>query len=178
MDIILISITAFALLMFLIYRQSIYVFVLRTIYGEYSYQYIQKFKSLTNRKPHPYCFKDDFYYHILSLGKAQVCPVIYHSKDVFSFEGNNFEKDFEMEFDDLLLKNGKPDCFTLSNEKDVPLKVVGYKSKMFHSKEKTLFYFCGKRHFISEYVFSGLATDTADIIIKTLSNDRSSLFLF
>ncbi|MCK5775515.1 MAG: hypothetical protein KAH25_05040, partial [Bacteroidales bacterium] len=37
--------------------------------------------------------------------------------------------------------------------------------------EKTLFYFCDKRHFITEYVFSNLAADTADLIIKTLSND-------
>lgn len=171
MDIIIISIAAFILLMFLVFRQSIIVFVLRTVYGEYSHQYIQKFKQLTNRKPHPYCFKDDFYYHILALRKAQHCPAVYQSKDPFSFEGNDFETDFEMEFDDILLKKGKPDCFTFSDEKEIALKVVGYKSMMFHSKEKTLFYFCGKRHFITEYVFSGLASDTANLIIKTLSDD-------
>jgi len=167
MDIFLISIAAFFLLMFLIFRQSIYVFVIKTVYGEYSYEFIQKFKKLTNRKPHPYCFKDDFYYHFLALKKAQNSPDIYQSKDAFSFGDNQLD----MEFNDLILEKGKPDCFTHSNEKNVPVKVVGYKSMMFHSKEKTLFYFYDKTHFMCEYVFSDLAEDTAKIITETLSND-------
>lgn len=112
MDIILISIAAIVLLMFLGFKQSIYVFLVRIIYGEYSYEFIQKFKKLTNRKPHPYCFKDDFYYHILAIKKSQFSPIIYQYKDVFSFEDNDIKKDFS----DLSANTAQMIIETFSND--------------------------------------------------------------
>jgi len=146
------------------FRKSLTLLIFKLIYGEYSKNYVLKFKRFTRKKPHPYCFKDDFYYHILSIPKAVNCEVQYQSNKVFDFDHLDFSNDFKKN----LNENGKPDCFTISEEKGVDLSVIGYKSRMFHSNEKTLLYHCKDQYFMGEYVFSSLADETSDMIINLL----------
>jgi len=167
MDIFIIAIAALILFLLLGFRKAIYLNLIRIIYGEYSYKFIMKFKKFTKKKPHPYCFKDDFYYHILAIKNALNCKVKYKSEQVFSFDGLDFSKNFKQ----ILLENGKPDCFTMSNEKEIPLKVAGYKSRMFHSNEKTLHYFCSGKYFLGEYVFSSLADETSLMVVETMKKE-------
>jgi hypothetical protein len=140
--------------------------VVKWVYGEYSKKYVLKFKKRTRKKPHPYCFKDDFYYHILSIPKAVRSINHYQSKTDFSFDHLNFEKTFKQNLEE----NGKPDCFTLSEDHGVDLKVMGYKSRMFHSNEKTLLYHCKEDYFMGEYVFTSLADNTSDMLIDLLKD--------
>jgi len=167
MDVIIIAITAITLLILLGLRKVIYLNLIRIIYGEFSFKYIMKFKKFTNKKPHPYCFKDDFYYHILAIKNAFSCKMQYNSNIVFSFDDFNFSLGFKQ----LISDKGQPDCFTMSSEKDIPLKVAGYKSRMFHSNEKTLYYFCNHNYFMGEYVFSSLADDTSKLIVETMKKE-------
>jgi len=151
-------------------RKSISLLFTRWIYGEYSKKYVLNFKKRTRKKPHPYCFKDDFYYHILSIPKAVHCDIQYQSSKDFDFDHLDFSRDFKQN----LSENGKPDCFTISEEKGVDLSVIGYKSRMFHSNEKTLLYHCKNQYFMGEYVFSSLADDTSDMIIELLQKQFNS----
>ncbi|NOR88464.1 MAG: hypothetical protein GQ527_12725 [Bacteroidales bacterium] len=129
-----------------------------------------KYKKFTKKKPHPYCFKDDFYYHLLSINSAANCKDPYISNREFSFDDLNFNIDFKQ----IVAEKGHPDCFTMSDEKGVPLQVAGYKSRMFHSNEKTLLYFCNKNYFMGEYVFSELGTDTPSLIVEILRKEFHS----
>ena len=167
MDVIIIAIAAITLLILLGVRKVIYLNLIRIIYGEFSFKYIMKFKKFTNKKPHAYCFKDDFYYHILAIKNAFSCKMLYKSNIVFSFDDFNFNKDFKQ----LILDKGQPDCFTMSSEKNIPLKVAGYKSRMFHSNEKTLYYFCNQNYLMGEYVFSSLADNTSKLIVETMKKE-------
>ncbi len=167
MDVIIIAISVVFLLLLLGFRKTIYLYSIKIIFGKYSYKYIMKFRKYTNKKPHPYCFKDDFYYHILSIRNALNHDIQYKANGVFTFDGLDFSKNFKQ----TLLENGQPDCFTISNEKEIPLKVAGYKSRMFHSNEKTLHYFCNNHYFMGEYVFSSLADDTSKLIVETIKQE-------
>lgn len=146
------------------FRKSFSLLFTKWIYGEYSKKYVLKFKKRTRKKPHPYCFKDDFYYHILSIPKAVKCDVHYKSEKEFDFDHLDFSKKFK----ENLKENGKPDCFTISEDKGVNLGVIGYKSRMFHSNEKTLLYHCNDQYFMGEYVFSSLSDETSAMIINLL----------
>lgn len=148
------------------FRKSITLIAVKWIYGEYSKKYVLKFKKRTRKKPHPYCFKDDFYYHILSIPKAVNCDIQYRSDKNFDFDHLNFNKSFKQ----IIRENGKPDCFTLSEDKGVDLKVAGYKSRIFHSNEKTLLYHCKEDYFMGEYVFTSLADDTSELLIGLLKD--------
>lgn len=154
----------FVVVVVLGFRKSLSLLLVKWIYGEYSKKFVLKFKKRTRKKPHPYCFKDDFYYHILSITKAVNSAVQYKSEKVFDFDHLDFSKDFKQN----LNENGKPDCFTISEEKGVDLSVIGYKSRMFHSNEKTLLYHCKDHYFMGEYVFSSLADETSNMIISLL----------
>lgn len=162
---ILILILLFVVLL-LGFRKSISLFIVKWIYGEYSKKFVLKYKKLTRRKPHPYCFKDDFYYHILSISKAVNCGIQYKTDKVFDFDHLNFDKNFKQN----LSENGKPDCFTLSEDPGVDLKVVGYKSRMFHSNEKTLLYHCNDIFFMGEFVFTSLADNSSELLIDMLKD--------
>lgn len=146
------------------FRKSLALIIVKWTYGEYSKKYVVKFKKRTRKQPHPYCFKDDFYYHILSIPKAINCDIHYKTNKVFDFDHLNFNKNFKQN----LRENGKPDCFTLSEDQGVDLKVAGYKSSVFHSNEKTLLYHCKGDYFMGEYVFSSLADDTPELLIGLL----------
>jgi hypothetical protein len=167
MDIILASLAIVALLIVISLRKAIYLNIIRIVYGYYSLRYIKKFKKFTRKKPHPYCFKDDFYYHILAVKKALACPQTYTTKKNILFDEMNFGKAFKQ----VIKENGRADCYTMSDEQGFPLKVAGYKSRMFHSNEKTLMYFCGNKYFMGEYVFSNLADETPNLLIKKLQDD-------
>jgi len=167
MDVILVSISAIIILLLLGFRKIVNLFLIKIIFGEFSFKYISKFKHYTNKKPHAYCFKDDFFYHILAVKNALKCKIVYKADKVFDFDGLDFNKSFKQ----ILGENGQPDCFTMSNEKEIPLKVAGYKSTMFHSHEKTLHYFCENYYFMGEYVFSSLADDTSKLIIDTMKKE-------
>lgn len=167
MDIFIISVSVISFLLALRFRKVIYLFLLKKIYGKFSFKYIMKFKSYTRKNPHPYCFKDDFYYHILALNNARNCKKKYTTDKEFTWDDFNFTR----ELPELLKEKGNPDCFTISNEKNIPLKVAGYKSRMFHSNEKTLFYFCNNNCFMGEYVFSSLADDTSQQIIEAIQTE-------
>lgn len=160
----IIVIIAVILIIAIGFRKIINLFLHRLIFGEYSRKYILKFKQYTKKKPHPYCFKDDFYYHIHSIHKAVTSADQYHSEKVFDFDDLNFGSALK----DTLKERGKPDCFTVSEEKEVDFGVIGYKSRMFHSNEKTLLYHCGNKYFMGEYVFSHITPDTADLVVGML----------
>lgn len=158
------------LIILLGFRRSISLYIIKKIYGEYSKNFVLKYKKITRKKPHPYCFKDDFYYHILAMPKAISCQNQYISDKIFDFDHMDFGKEFKTN----LAENGRPDCFTLSEDPGVDLKVVGYKSRMFHSNEKTLLYHCKEEYFMGEYVFTSLANDTSDLIIEMLQKQFNS----
>lgn len=149
------------------FRKSIAIYITKLFYGEYSRQFVLKYKKITRRKPHPYCFKDDFYYHILAIHKAMKESKIYQSNKKFDFE----HLDFGKSFNDTLSGNPKPDCFTISEEKVPDFCVVGYKSRMFHSNEKTLLYHCSNTYFMGEFVFSSLSEDTPTLILEMLRKE-------
>lgn len=146
------------------FRKSISIILVKWIYGEYSKKYVLKYKKLSRKKPHPYCFKDDFYYHVLAIPKAINNSIHYKIDKAFDFDHLDFDKTFK----ENLNENGKPDCFTISDEKGVDLSVVGYKSRMFHSNEKTLLYHCKEQYFMGEYVFTSLADDSSELLIDML----------
>jgi len=167
MDIILAALAVVAFLILISLRKVIYLNLIRLIYGYYSLNYIRKFKKFTRKKPHPYCFKDDFYYHILAVKNATNCKNIYQTKAHIVFDDMDFGKMFKS----VIKEKGKADCFTMSDEKNIPLKVAGYKSRMFHSNEKTLLYFCDNKYFMGEYVFSNLSDETPSLLVKKLQDD-------
>ncbi|NPD45331.1 MULTISPECIES: hypothetical protein [unclassified Lentimicrobium] len=146
------------------FRKIINLFLHKLIFGEYSRKYVLKFKQYTRKKPHPYCFKDDFYYHILSIHKAVDSPIQYQSEKVFDFDDLSFGTHLK----ETLKERGKPDCFTVSEEKEVDFGVMGYKSRLFHSNEKTLLYHCGNEYFMGEYVFSSINEETAELVVGML----------
>ena len=148
------------------FRKIINLFIHRLVFGEYSRRYVLKFKQYTRKKPHAYCFKDDFYYHILSIHKAVTSAVQYQSEKVFDFDDLKFGTTLKA----ILKERGQPDCFTISEEKKVDFKVVGYKSRMFHSNEKTLLYHFNNKYFMGEYVFSSIASDTAELLVDMLKD--------
>lgn len=157
-------IIVFVIVVMLGFRKSIVLLLIKKIYGEYSKKYVLAFKKRTRRKPHPYCFKDDFYYHVMAIPKAINCEIQYKSVANFSFNHLDFTKTFKTNLSEI----GTPDCFTLSEDPGVDLKVFGYKSRMFHSNEKTLLYHCKNDYFMGEYVFTSLADDTSDLILEML----------
>jgi hypothetical protein len=157
----------FVILILLGFRKSISLLLIKWIFGEYSKKYVLKFKKLTRRKPHPYCFKDDFYYHILSIPKAINNNIQYKVDKGFDFDHLDFNKTFK----ENLKENGRPDCYTISDESGVDLSVVGYKSRMFHSNEKTLLYHCKGQYFMGEYVFTSLADDSSSLLIEMLKKE-------
>ena len=167
MDVILISIAAITILLLIGFRKVVNLFLIKSIFGEFSFKYINKFKHYTNKKPHAYCFKDDFFYHILAIKNALNSKVVYKASKPFDFDGLDFNKSFKH----ITNENGQPDCFTMSNEKEIPLKVSGYKSTMFHSNEKTLHYFCKDHYFMGEYVFSSLSDETSKLIIEAMKKE-------
>lgn len=167
MDVFLVTFSAIVLLTIISFRKSIYIYSIKILFGEYSYRYIMKFKKYTKRKPHPYCFKDEFYYHILAIQKAINFKIQYESIKPFTL----YDLDFGKSFKPTLVEKGAPDCFTISDDKNFPLKVAGYKSRMFHSNEKTLHYYCKDKYFMGEYVFSSLGPDTPELIVESLKNE-------
>lgn len=160
----IIVIVAVILIFAIGFRKIINLFLHKLFFGEYSRKYVLKFKQYTRKKPHPYCFKDDFYYHILSIHKAVNSPIQYQSEKVFDFDDLKFGSYMK----ETLKERGKPDCFTVSEEKDVDFGVMGYKSRMFHSNEKTLLYHCGNEYFMGEYVFSSITEETAVLVVDML----------
>ncbi len=164
MNFTVIGIIAAVLVITIGFRKIINLFIYRLIFGEYSRRYILKFKQYTRKKPHPYCFKDDFYYHILSIQKAVSCPKHYQSNKVFDFDDLTFGTTLK----ETLKERGKPDCFTVSEEKEVDFGVMGYKSRMFHSNEKTLLYHFNHEYFMGEYVFSSITEETAKLVVEML----------
>lgn len=146
------------------FRRVINLFFYKLIFGEYSRKYVLKFKQYTRKKPHPYCFKDDFYYHILSIHKAVVSPIQYQSEKIFGFD----DLMFGYMQKETLKRRGTPDCFTVSEEKEVDFSVMGYKSRMFHSNEKTLLYHHANEYFMGEYVFSSITEETAELVVEML----------
>ena len=155
------------LVLALSFRKSIAIYITKLVYGEYSRQFVLKYKKITRKKPHPYCFKDDFYYHILAIHKAMTETKIYQSNKRFDFEHLDFGKNLK----DTLSENSNPDCFTISEDKVPDFSVVGYKSRMFHSNEKTLLYHCSDSYFMGEFVFSSLSENTPALILEMLQKE-------
>lgn len=146
------------------FRKTINLLIHKLIFDEFSRKYVMKFKQYTRRKPHPYCFKDDFYYHILSIHKAVFSPIKYRTEKVLDFD----DLEFGSHLKETLKERGRPDCFTVSEEKEVDFGVMGYKSSKFHSNERTLLYHCGNKYFMGEFVFSSITEETAHLVVGML----------
>lgn len=146
------------------FRRAIYLYLIRLFYGEFSRKFVNQYKSITHKKPHPYCFKDSFHYHILEISKAVNVEKQYFTNNPLVFADLDFDKNFKQ----ILEERGRPNCYTISEEDELDLCVVGYKSRMYHSNEKTLLYHCNEKYFMGEYVFSDLAESTPAMLVQTL----------
>jgi|GEM_PF-6259391 hypothetical protein len=164
MNIAILLILGLVIIVSLGFKRVIYLYFIRLFYGEFSRKFVNHFKSITHKKPHPYCFKDGFHYHILEISKAVNIEKQYICETPLVFA----ELDFDKNFKQILEERGRPDCYTISDDDEWDICVVGYKSRQYHSNEKTLLYHYNEKYFMGEYVFSDLSENTASLVVQTL----------
>ncbi|OYT16996.1 MAG: hypothetical protein B7C24_04865 [Bacteroidetes bacterium 4572_77] len=154
------------LLLALGFRHSFYLTMIKKIYGQYSYAYVSKYKSITKRNPYSYCFKDDFLYHLKSVNEALKCTKLFEVDKVDVLKGFPYDTSFKQVFD----QHNQPDCFVLNKNKKNILKIAGYNSQVFQQKEKSLLYFWNDKLFMQELVFGDLKENSPQNIIQQLQD--------
>jgi hypothetical protein len=140
-----------------VFRKGITLAVIRLIYGQYSFNYVNIHKRFYVKSPFKYCFKDDFIVHILNvLVKKQDIPTFISHQDIF-FEKTPYFVDYKT----FLKEKGNPKCFNayLFNQPGFEIKALGYHSSVAGSKAIIVYYFMNDSFFMGEYIFKKPKTD-------------------
>ena len=156
--------------LFLIYRfrKIIVLSVIRLVYGQYSYEFLNTYKKFFVRSPFHYCFRDDFITHLLfAMSKNEEIPS-YKSKEEIEFENTPYF----IHYKDFLKKKGSPYCFNafVIDKLHFEIKSLGYQSTITGSKAVTLFYFINDSFFMGEYIFKNPKTDVKAVLINDFLN--------
>jgi hypothetical protein len=152
------------LLIILLYyfRKGLILALIRLIYGEYSFEYLDRYKKFYIKSPFHYCFRDDFVAHLLYvLNKKEEIPVFKSHEDIY-FENTPYFINYKK----LLKDKGKPYCFNAYNFNHIgfEIKALGYRTKILGSKAILVFYFMNDQFFMGEYIFKNPRTNIKEKI--------------
>lgn len=152
------------------FRRIINLTLISIVYGHYSYDYFNKYKSYFVRSPFQYCFRDDFVAHLLYiLAKQEDLPSFKSGKEIY-FENTPYFINYK----DFLKKKGKPYCFNayFFNNLNFEIKALGYQENIAGSKATIVFYFMNDSFFMGEYIFRNPKTDIKASLVDHFLNAR------
>jgi hypothetical protein len=133
------------------FRKALSLYLIKAVYGKYSYEYLSTFKRLFIRSPFQYCFRDEFIAHVLFVLDIKDEVPVYKTSRQINFENLPFFTDYK----EFLKINGDPDCFnafSFSNP-DFIIKVAGYQEIIGGQKGTAVYYFIDDLFFMGEYIF-------------------------
>jgi len=158
------------------FRRDLKLTVIRMIYGQYSYEFLNRYKKYVVRSPFQYCFRDEFISHLLFvLSKKEEIPSYKSKKDIY-FENTPYYIDYK----EFMKMKGEPYCFNafVFEHLDFEIKALGYKGLIAGSSAICAFYFMNDSFFMGEYIFKNPKTDIKSSLldhflsIKELAEDN------
>jgi hypothetical protein len=144
-------------LMKLIYIQS--------VYGRYSYEFLEFFKENDLRNPHNNCIKDEISMHFFAFYKPKKDAVYLETDTKIEFGDTPFMTSYQT----IRKEKGEPDCINVSKFNDTRVKLIGYNETLQNMKMKSLFYFIGDNFIMGEYNFHDLNKVKVSNIVAPLS---------
>jgi hypothetical protein len=164
-----IFIGAFVISSILIYRYSkfLLLIIIKMIYGKYSYMYMTTYKIAFIKSPFQYCFRDEFFSHVLFiLDKKEEVPK-FKTHFPINFENQPFFTSYKK----FLKEKGKPYCLNAFSFVDphFEIKVLGYQDKAASKKSITAYYFFNDMFFMGEYIFKETSKEIKNIWISNFA---------
>jgi hypothetical protein len=138
------------------------------IHGKYSFEYMTSYKKAFIRSPFQYCFRDEFFSHVLFILDRKDGLPTFRTHHPINFENQPFFTSYKK----LLKEKGKPYCynaFSFDNPHFI-IKAVGYQEVIANKKGTAVYYFFNDTFFMGEYIFKENSDQIRNICIGPYSD--------
>ena len=160
------SLILIGLFLLMLHKKRITLYLTRILFGNYSYQYVTRYKAYVLRSPYPPCISEDLMvrcFHFIDIGPKTKS---YATKTPISFGSFSFFEKF------ATIKNKtQPDYFNIYKLSDTTtVKIIGYKAEMLGDEIREIYYFMNDIFFMGEYSFSDGSEFTNKKLVEMLTS--------
>jgi hypothetical protein len=159
-------IALFMIVFLYVNRRIIILSIIRSLFGNYSYEYVSHHKKYYAKNPFPPCIKEDLKMHCFNFIDINTDKPQFDSKSAIGFGSFPFDTEF------VKVKGGIiPNCFNIYrlSEKDT-IKIIGMKTEILGLETKELYYFMNDKYFMGEYSFSDVSEASNIKLISMLAS--------
>lgn len=148
----------------MVYILQIRIFIIRLIYGKYSWEYISFFKENNLRPDVKSCLKDHYISHFLPFSAKVSNPIVYKTKEKIVFS----KMPFNTRFKDSEIKKMEPDTYSVYKAGEDLISVYGYLSTAFGKRNKEFYFFLNNHFVMGEFVFAEVQNRNIEPIFAKL----------
>jgi hypothetical protein len=148
----------------MVYYLYLRIFLIKLIYGKYSWEYISFFKENNLRPDVKSCLKDHYLSHFLPFSSKVENPLVFNTKEKIVFS----KMPFNTRFKDSEIKKMEPDTYSVYMAGNDLISVYGYLSSAFGKRNKEFYFFLNQHFVMGEFVFAEVQNRNIEPIFAKL----------